>query len=255
MPPLPYSLEATTGPSLGLVVLQTDETIEADFRRLFRDSLRLFVTRIPSAASVTSESLATMEGALPTAAALLPRGITFDAIGYGCTSAAAEIGSAGVARAIAAGAETQAVTEPLSALLAATRALSVTRLAFLSPYVESVSARLRAALAAGGVATPVFGSFEEPEEARVARIDVGSIVQAGRALAAEGSADALFLSCTNLRTLDTIEALEAETALPVLSSNLVLAWHMAALTGLSGACAGPGRLLSPHPAARAAQIS
>ncbi|MEL6766580.1 MAG: Asp/Glu racemase [Pseudomonadota bacterium] len=242
-----YRLAAPQGPALALAVLQADETIEADFRRLLAPSVRLYVTRVPSAPAVTSETLAAMEAELPKAAALLPRGLTFDAVGYGCTSASAEIGSARVAAAIAEGVETRSVTEPLSALLAATRSLGISRLAFLSPYIEPVSAKLRGALAVEGVQTPVFGSFEEAAEARVARIDGPSIIEAGRALAAEGGTEALFLSCTNLRTLDIIAPLEAATGLPVLSSNLVLAWHMAHLARIETAVAGPGRLLARHP--------
>ncbi len=53
--------------------------------------------------------------------------------------------------------------------------------------------------------------------------------------------DALFLSCTNLRTLPVIAALEETIGLPVLASNTVLAWHMARLAGARAQ--GPGRLL------------
>ncbi|MFT7596674.1 MAG: maleate isomerase [Paracoccaceae bacterium] len=130
------------------------------------------------------------------------------------------------------GAQTQAVTEPLSALVAASAALGIHRLAFLSPYVETVSGRLRDALRAKGVQTPVFGTFAESEEAKVVRISPDAIRQAALDLAAQGNSDAIFLSCTNLNTLDIIAPLEAETGLPVLSSNQVLAWHMCQLAGV-----------------------
>jgi maleate isomerase len=51
------------------------------------------------------------------------------------------------------------------------------------------------------------------------------------------------LSCTNLRTLDVIDDLEAELGVPVLSSNLALARHMARATGAALAPDAPGRLL------------
>ena len=111
----------------------------------------------------------------------------------------------------------------------------------LSPYVAEVSDRLRGRLAERGVETPVFGSFDEAEEARVARIDGPSILAAGRALAVRGGIEGMFLSCTNLRTLDVIPELEDATGLPVLSSNLVLAWDMLRLAGAAPDV--PGRLL------------
>jgi maleate isomerase len=75
-------------------------------------------------------------------------------------------------------------------------------------------------------------SFGEEVEARVARIDPRSTAEAARALAWRGGMDALFLSCTNLRTYDILPALQAELGLPVLSSNQALAWHMARLAGI-----------------------
>lgn len=238
-----YDLRKETKPQLGLVVLQTDERIEQDFRQLIPPSADLFVTRIPSAPDVTPETLGQMEADLPASAALFPRSVTFDVVGYGCTSGSAQIGPDRVASLIHGAAQTRSVSEPLSALVAACAALGVRRLAFLSPYVASVSQRLRDQLRRRGVDTPVFGSFEEAVESRVARITQDSLIGAGQALADGVGADALFLSCTNLDTLDVIGDLERRLDLPVLSSNQVLAWHMAGLAGL-GPLNGPGRLFA-----------
>jgi maleate isomerase len=118
----------------------------------------------------------------------------------------------------------------------------VSKLAFLSPYVEDVSSTLRGALAERGVDSPVFGSFDEAEETRVARIDGPSVIAAAKHLAGAGGVDAVFLSCTNLRSFGIIDQIEAETGLPVLSSNLVLGWHMFQLAGAR--TSGPGRLFA-----------
>lgn len=241
----------TLGPSLGqranlgLIVLQSDETIEHDFRRLMPlEGVALYVSRIPSAPEVSSESLGLMAAQMTASATLLPRPIGFDVVGYGCTSGATVIGAGNVAQRVREGVATRAVTEPLSALLAGCEALGVTRLALLSPYVADVAAALRAALAEGGVATPVFGSFNEAEETRVARIDGASLTAAVRDMARGGEAEAVFLSCTNLRSLDVIGPLEAELGLPVLSSNQVLAWHMLRQAGLEDRRGDMGRLFS-----------
>jgi len=74
------------------VVLQPDETIEGDMRRMLPVDLPLYVTRVPSGADVTPESLRTMTAHLTDAARLLPQSLPFGAIGYGCTSATAQIG-------------------------------------------------------------------------------------------------------------------------------------------------------------------
>jgi len=244
MTPYPYELSAETGPNLGLIVLQTDERIEQDFRRLIPGDVGLFVSRVPSGQDVSPETLAGMEAHIPTAAGLLPGALQFDAIGYGCTSGTAQIGADKIATLVGQGAQTRAVSEPLSALVAACAALGINRLAFLSPYVDTVSDRLRDALRGQSVQTPVFGTFAESEEAKVVRISPESIYQAALDLAGKGDVDAIFLSCTNLNTLDIIAPLAAKTGLPVLSSNQVLAWHLCRLAGTEPV-QGPGRITRP----------
>jgi maleate isomerase len=238
-----YSLEPLPQKTLGLVVLQSDETIEQDFRHVLPRDTALHVTRVPSGLEVSPDSLQAMEHALPAAAGLLPRGLGFDVVGYGCTSGTAQIGAERIAELTRQGVETAHVTEPVSALIAACRHLGVTRLAMLSPYVAEVSARLREVLQDAGIATPVFGSFEEAEEQKVVRIDAASVQRAATQLAEQGGVDGIFLSCTNLRTFPSIAPLEAATGLPVLSSNQVLIWDMLQKAGAALDATGPGKLL------------
>lgn len=237
---------APDGPApLGMIVLQADETLEGDLRRMIPLDTQLYVSRVPSGADVTPDTLRAMAGHLTGAASLLPCALPYAAIGYGCTSATAQIGAGQVAALIRAGAQTAHVTDPLTALIAACGAMGITRLAFLSPYTADVSDRLRAALAEAGIATPVFGSFEEANEAAVVRIDGPSIIQAACDLAAQGDVQAVFLSCTNLRTLDLIEQVEARSGVTCLSSNQVLGWHLG--LQIAGDARIPGKLGASPP--------
>lgn len=240
----PYRTADLTAPRLGLIALQADETIEGDLRRLMPDGAELMVSRVVSDVEVTRDTLAAMEGHLTAAAALFPKDMQFDVVGYGCTSGTAQIGAARIAGKVRAGTQAADITQPLSALVAACRFLGVRRLAFLSPYLAEVSARLREVLQEEGIATPVFGSFGVGTEATVVRIDAASITSAALALVEGVHVDAIFLSCTNLRTLDVIAPLEAQLGMPVLSSNQVLAWHMMELAGLPPGPRAPGRLFA-----------
>ena len=221
----------TERPALGLVVLQSDETIEREFRTLLPPSVDLFVSRVPSGADVTAETLAAMRDHLASAAGLFPQGRALAAVGYACTSGASVIGSGEVARLIRDASGAVHVTDPVASLVAACRRRDVRRLALLSPYVEEVSETLRVALAAHGIETSAFGSFGEARERTVARITTVSIVEAATGLLGEEDVDGLFLSCTNLRTLDAIDRLGHKTRLPILSSNTVLAEELLFLAG------------------------
>lgn len=225
-----YSQQEDDLPRLGLIVLQVDETIEDDFRRMFsRHIARLHVTRIPSGAELTPDSIAAMKRALPDAARLLPAIQPLDVVGYACTSGTTLIGADRVRELVTGAVQTRAVTDPLSAALAQCHGLGLARVGIVSPYISSVAEPIRAAFESAGVTVPDTLSFGEQIEAKVARIAPLSIADAARTLAQRSKLDAVFLSCTNLRTLDILAPLTQELGLPVLSSNQCLAAHMASL--------------------------
>ena len=226
---MPYKLDEDDpkAPPLGLIALQTDETIEPEFARYFADYAGpQFVSRVPSGEDVTTETLAAMEANLPAAAALLPSARRYLAVGYGCTSGSSVIGSDKVAEMVRRTCATQHVTDPLRATVACASDKGVSRFALLSPYIEEVNTTLRSAFAAQGVSMDVFATFGIKEEAKVVRISQASIIDAAIRLGRDPSVEAVFLSCTNLRTIDALSPISEEIGKPVLSSNQALAWHM-----------------------------
>lgn len=239
---LPYTLDPHRPTQIGLIALQSDETIERDFRRLLPPEVELLVSRVPSGATVSLDTLCAMEDNLTAAARLLPLGANLAAVGYGCTSASAAIGTKCVADLVKSGAATPHVSDPLTSLVAACRLGRLTRIGLVSPYVASVSARLIEALAAEGIAVTAFGSFDEPLEERVVRISGASILDAAIEVGRSADCDAVFLSCTNLRALDVIDEIEDALGRPALSSNQVLAWHLGRLAGFSAQGARVGRV-------------
>ncbi|GAA6181058.1 aspartate/glutamate racemase family protein [Shimia sp. NS0008-38b] len=246
MQTMPFELGAPAAgqTTLGLIVLKFDETLEQDFRRLFpgRD-MSIYVSRVASDPEVTQDTLLQMSQTLPASASLFPPAAQFDVVGYGCTSGTTMIGAAKVAGLVQQGVQTPAVTDPLTSALAACKHLNISRLGMVTPYVESVSIPVQQAFEAAGVSVPHLVSFGESGEENVARIDAASIISAALHVGQQ-DVDAVFLSCTNLQTLDVIATLEAQLNKPVISSNSALAWHMATLSGATLALDAPGRLLA-----------
>ncbi len=238
--------------ALGLVILQVDETIEADFRLLLpQPGLRLYHSRIPSAPEVTTATLPAMAATLTGAAALLPAHAGLGAIGYACTSASTVLGEAAVARLIAAAHPDVPSTNPLTALKAACRSLGIARLGLVSPYEPAVSQALRDALVAAGIAVTAFGTFDQKEERLVARISTASVLEAVLAIGGR-DCDAVFAACTNLRAVEVLAEAERRLGKPVLASNQVMAWHMLRLAGSEAALATGGALSTCRLAAVAA---
>ena len=216
---------------MGLIVLQVDETIEGEFREAFGTSKnQIFVTRIPSGLEVTTESLISMEQHIKASAKLLPQSREFSVIGYGCTSASAIIGSEKISELIKSGCRTRKVTNPLLAATEYAKHIKVRKLALLSPYIEEVNTPLRKAFGNNGLSTEVFGTFGEGKEEKVARISESSTIEAAITLGQNESVEAVFISCTNLRTFNCLGKIANEINKPVFSSNQSLAWHMKKLS-------------------------
>ena len=214
-------------PPMGLIVLQVDETIEGEFRETFKTSKKqIFVTRIPSGLEVTPQTLTSMEQHITTSAKLLPQSREFSVIGYGCTSASAIIGSEKISELIKSGCNTKKVTNPLLAATEYAKHIGVTNLALLSPYIEEVNTPLRKAFEINSLSTETFGTFGEGREEKVARISERSTIEAAITLGQNTSSEAVFISCTNLRTFNCLDKITREINKPVFSSNQSLAWHM-----------------------------
>ena len=242
---LPNQLDGGAGAAarFGLIVLQNDETMEPELGPMFsQPGVALYHSRIPSGLAVTPETLMQMKTELPQVAALLPSASPLTVVGYGCTSGATIIGQQLVSVLIRQVHPTTLTTDPITAVLAAAAHLGVRRIGFITPYVAEVSEAMRNLLQQNGLEISAFASFEQAEEATVARITTDSLLQAICDMDAGAEMDAVFVSCTNLRSLSVIAEAEARIGKPVLSSNLVLGWHMLRLAGLTAAGNGVGML-------------
>lgn len=241
---LPFVLDDAAAAALGIVILQNDETLEPELRTVFSDrAVALYHARIASAEDVTPETLRAMERDLPSALALLPTARPLDVVAYACTSGATLIGQNRVAEVISNVHPDCLSTDPITAVLAACGHLGVRRLGLITPYVPDVSGAMQRLLESEGLEIADFASFEQSQEAVVARISPASVLEAICAVGHSKDVEAVFVSCTNLRTFAVLDPAEARIGKPVISSNAALGWHMRRLAGLGPPPRASGRLL------------
>jgi maleate isomerase len=228
---------------LGLVVLATDQTLEHEYRAVLArlPGVALYHARIYNSPTITSETLAAMETDIAPVARLLPPG-DFDVVGFGCTSASMVLGEARVFELLAEAHPEAKGTTPITAAFAAFRAFGARRIGVLTPYPAEVNATVQRYIEGAGFEIPVFGSFNEGDDQKVACISPDSLRGAAQRIAEAAEIDALFVSCTSLRLLDAAAAIEAELGLPVTSSNHAMIWHSLRLAGVDDAVPGLGRL-------------
>lgn len=247
---LPFSTHAGIGERarIGLVVLQSDYTIEHEFRGLLTavQGVEFYVSKVNNDINVTPETLAAMGPRIAEATGRLLMPGDLHVIAYACTSAAVVLGPERVAEYVRQARPGVAVTNPVSAAFAALKHIGAKRVIILTPYTSAVNTQVLDAFCANGFEVPVFGSFNEPNDHTVGCIDAHSLRQAIAALLQRSEQiDAVFVSCTSILMVAVAAELEAEFCLPVISSNIALAWHCLALAGVRAEIEHAGQLLAP----------
>lgn len=217
---------------VGLILLSTDATSEADFARLVQgDRVRLHGNRIAFENPTTTESLAATGPRLAAAAADLLPGSPFSSVYFACTAATAVLGSAGVAAAIHSTKPGVAVVTPVSAVSAALRALEARQISILAPYSSTVTRRVITPFAAAGFVIDRVTCWGLEDDRDMARV-LPEVIAREAAGAIDPASDALFISCTALRAAEAAARIEALTGRPVVTSNQAAAWVCRSFAGL-----------------------
>ncbi|WP_237141426.1 Asp/Glu racemase [Serinicoccus hydrothermalis] len=164
-------------------------------------------------------------------------------VAYACTSGSFVAGPSGevaLREAIVEAGAPAAVTTS-GAAVAALHATGAHRVSIVTPYDESVTDSLGRFLTGAGLEVASAGHLGL----------VGEIWTVPGSVTADlvrdtvcPDAEAVFVSCTNLRTYDLLAPLEAELGIPVLSANQVTLWQALGAIGLSAV--GPGQSLLAH---------
>lgn len=243
---LPYTTDRGIGftSNIGLISLAYDQTIEHEFNGLVQSSgVATYCTRIKSIPEVTPETLRKMEDEIVACVEMLPPGVDFQTIAFGCTSAAFMIGEENVSKKIQSVLPGVHVTDPMTAALAAFKHLNVKKIGLLTPYIPELNEAIQKRFLDSGIQTVSMGTFCEANDNIVAKIDINSVKSAMLQIGAHKDCDAVFMSCTSLRALEILTATERKLGKPVTTSNHALAWHALKLGGATSAT-GIGQLFN-----------
>lgn len=118
------------------------------------------------------------------------------------------------------------VTNPITAVKARLNNLGARNIGLLTPYIPSVTQAMSDHLTEHGFSITAAASFYEENDYDVCKISSESIKKAIEHVASEGNCDAIFASCTNLRTISLLDTMTEKLGIPVISSNAALAWHI-----------------------------
>ncbi len=232
---------------IGVLVPFTNCNLEADMALLRPDGISLHFARIggydadevPDSAQMAGLGEAPLDEPLRLLAGARP-----DVVLYGCTSATLSHGpafdrdlTARIQRDIGGATVTAA-----GALVQALRALDVRRIGFASPYVAELNDRAIAFLADSGMETvsradvgTALGNYGQGE---MTPDEVFALGQRANSPAAE----ALVLSCTDMRSVETVARLEAALDKPVVCSNQAMLFAALRALDIDSSAISCGRL-------------
>jgi len=213
----------------GLIVLQTDEVVETEVRAWLPNEINLYHTRISNEDNITKETLLEMREQIPSVCALFPKHAQISVIAYCCTSGATMIGESIVEQGVQQVFPDAKVTNPISAVKARLNNLNAKKIGLLTPYIPSVTQAMSIHLSEHGFNIVSAASFYEENDFNVCRISSHSIERAVEHVVAKANCEAVFVSCTNLRTLNILDSMSKQHGIPIISSNAALAWHIAEL--------------------------
>ena len=230
-------------PKVGLLALSTDQTIEGDFNKIFKNlPLDIFINRIHNQNPLTKENLLRMREDLASVTNKILPDEKLNTIAYGCTSGTIAIGEDIVREKILSVKPDSYVTTPVTSAIKAFNLLGIKRIALFTPYPDAINKSILDYFNKKNLEVSSFASLNLKLDSEFANVDPNYILEISSKLEMK-KADALFISCTALPVLDILSKLESKILKPVLSSNQTLIWDTIRSTGYNSPIKGYGKLL------------
>ena len=216
---------------IGVLVPFTNTNLEADLTLLRPEGISFHYARlggydrdeVPDAAQMAGLGTSDMDEPLE-----LLMGARPDVVMYGCTSATLTHGrqfDRNLAKKISDMSGATTVTAA-GALVAALKSIGATRIGFASPYVPQINEDAIAFLSGCGITTVHWSEVVDTlDNYGQGEMTPQRVFDLGRA-ADHPEAQAVVLSCTDMRSVEVIDRLEAELGKPVVTSNQAMLFEV-----------------------------
>ncbi len=244
--PVHSEYELDRGPGIyriGLLALSNDLATERDFINMRSDDdIAIFVSRVLNDDICSVEKLREMEPELTRATSLIIPGSRLDSIAYSCTSGTVVMGYDTIARRVHEIRPGIPVSTPITAALDALRLFDVHKISVLTPYTDNVNGPIQRYLTEHGLDVVAYTSFQFADNDSMAKLPPDAIFNAARQ-ADRPEAEALFISCTAIRAVDVVDAIEQDLGKPVVTATQALYWQALRSAGYLLPVNGFGTLL------------
>ena len=230
-------------PKLGIIIPSSNMTMETEFNWIGKDRFSTHSTRL-RLRRVTISELEIMEKGVVEAAALLADAAV-DVIAYGCTSGSLFRGlghDIEIANKIHENTGLPALATS-GCVKKALNALGITKLCVATPYTTEVNNLEKKFLEESGFEVTNIKGLGLEENLDIGNNQRQNIIELVRKVN-DDKAQAIFISCTNLPTINIINYLEQTMKKPTVSSNSATLWSMLTTINVDYSWINLGKLFS-----------
>lgn len=232
---------------IGLLVPATNSVMEDEFHALAPEDVVIATARMlhrgRKPGDTFAEMLRKMSTDIPNAALKISR-IFPDVVAFGCTSGSfleGEDWNKKITKDLSEIVSPAKVVTTSTAVKNALRKLKLKKIAVVTPYPDDINNRLK--------------SYLESQEFNVVRLDTShglgpaTFIRSNKmayhlAKRIDGSdIDGIFISCTDFRTIEILDALERDVGKPIVSSNQATMWDCLRAAKIGDKIEGCGILL------------
>ena len=227
---------------LGFVLIATERNIEHEMIRLAPAGVGMHFSRVTMEGAVNVEHLNAQLDGLAAAARLILPGEHPDVVCYACTSGSVVMGEDRVIAELARGAPGSRPTTLVTGVIEGLRAVGARRIVIGTPYLDEINTIEKRYLEARGFEVLDFQGLNLTYDREMVRVAPDYLLEFAKAID-RPDADAVFISCGALRTVDVIQAIEDAVGKPAICSNQAMLWHCLRLAGIDDRISGYGRLM------------
>lgn len=210
---------------LGLIVPSSNTTMETEFRRMLPKDFSIHTTRLRLRLAI-KEELASMEEKIEEEAIKLADA-DVAVIGYGCTTGSLfkGLGHDKIIEERIQSVTGKAAVSTAGAVINTIQFLGFKKVAVATPYIDELNLLEKKFFEENRIEVVDIKGLGIAENLKIGRLDYQTIKDLVAKLNYK-NADCIFLSCTNLPTIDCLAEMEEKYKTMVFSSNTATLWAM-----------------------------
>lgn len=226
---------------LGFILMSTDLAAESDFFDMAPKDVAIHITRLKTDDYTTNETLSKHIENMADAASRIQPDVKPNVISYSCTSGSIVIGEEKIMTEIKKGAPYAIPMTLVTGVIDALRELQIKKIVIGTPYLDEINTKEAEFLYKKGfeiiniqglnLTTGIEFGKVTPEFWKKFALEINDI-----------NADAIFLSCGGIRSVEVIHEIESITGKPVITSNQAQVWSCLRKAGIKDKIKGFGKI-------------